>query len=282
MKKCYIEIFINKLDEVIMPKSKKFLLLCAIFIFAFSLTSCKNDATKPEETPILQTLEGTKWKLRGIVDVEADTLKELKPKEGVDTVPHWLNIEHCYTLIFDADFPWCVSPMFSNVTGSMVTIDFRAKFTVDYALSTIQFQLTNILTAVDIYDGDMYVKILLYEVQEFELKENELKLFYNDRKNYLLYDFKGDTLFSKYGEVIARLIDTNTVIRIDGGNKLTNKDENLNETFKNFNVTSYSYAYPQTKDEFLRAFVRIECKHNVIEFAKFLRDNYSHYFSDIQ
>ncbi|MCL2706493.1 MAG: S8/S53 family peptidase, partial [Spirochaetaceae bacterium] len=94
----------------------------------------------------------------------------------------------------------------------------------------------------------------------------------------LLSSFSQET--QEYGYLVAYIIDTNTVTH--NGKQLINIDDNLNNAFKAFNVFSYRYAYPKTKNDYLRGFVAIECNCNVDQLAAFLNENYSDQFSDIE
>ena len=85
----------------------------------------------------------------------------------------------------------------------------------------------------------------------------------------------------EYGYLVVNIIDANKTV-INEGDKLINIDENLNNTFKDFNVFSYKYAYPKAKNEYLKRFASIECNCNVEELATFLEENYPNYFSDIE
>ena len=249
---------------------KRNFLLYTFLLFVFTVSSCRDDGNKPPEPtkPEIRELTG-KWKLRGIFDVEADTLKKLKPKDGFDPQTGNTFVD-CYTLFFDTvewyprynflyvrvlDEKLKPNPNDSTMSndeelnkifkkfgvisykqsypkssneylltfygirfkgnidslenllkgifeyvermecaprpfmGTLVLWTFDFNYTMDYTLSTFKFQCMSRGYTADIYDGDFYYNIL-DDVQEFEfeLKENELKLYYNDRKNYLLYD----------------------------------------------------------------------------------------------
>ena len=120
------------------------------------------------------SLEGTKWKLIGIVDVQTGVLTEFEPKD----------CEECYTIIFDDTS--------NSFWGKAVKIEcFSSCYIIDYTLLTIQFPLgIQRPDAEDIYDGEVFLEILMHKFQElgqFELKNTELKLYYYDKNNYLLF-----------------------------------------------------------------------------------------------
>lgn len=135
-------------------------------------TGCKDDGIKPKEETKL-SLVGTKWKLVSFYDVEADTFKEAEPKEDYQI---GILLRDCFTLEFYVD----------SVKGKTSTNLFRASYIVNYTFSTIQFFDFWATAANEVFDGLIYSQTL-QQIQMFELKENELKLYYNDKKNYLLY-----------------------------------------------------------------------------------------------
>ena len=118
-------------------------------------------------------LQGTSWKLAGIMDEETGILTELEPIE----------CEKCYRINFNSN---------GSFNGSAVNIGFFSIcYTVNYALSTLQFYKGIVHPdMVDIYDGNIFIIKFVYEFQklgQFKLTETKLKLYYNDKKNYLLY-----------------------------------------------------------------------------------------------
>jgi len=70
-----------------------------------------------------------------------------------------------------------------SVRGVNIYLPFSTCYFVDYALSTIQFE---IYLYDDDYDGNEYFEALL-NTQTFELRKSTLKLYFNDKKNYLLF-----------------------------------------------------------------------------------------------
>ena len=103
--KIYLEKFFSAIPGIV--KRSMAAMLCMFVIGLFVAYGCKktdipptgggngngngNDTTYPNDTIYL--LEGTKWKLMGIVNDQTSVLEELKPKD----------CEECYTLTFDTD-----------------------------------------------------------------------------------------------------------------------------------------------------------------------------------
>ena len=116
-------------------------------------------------------LQGTKWKLAGIVETETGDLKVLEPKDCVE----------CYTLSFDT------KSTFSGRTASNVIA--WANYEINYI--TGSFRITDIIGTEmgEVGDGYLYFENLL-EIQYFAIKDThpiELHFFFNDGKNYLLF-----------------------------------------------------------------------------------------------
>ena len=138
-------------------------------------SSCKEKNTL--ETP----LANTKWKLVGIVDAETGKLTELEPQ----------NCNECYRLEFDKEPVYFCYPD-HDMPSSMyfaqaVELSFWGCYNINHTLSTLQFIGVERPDMEDIYDGEFYYEIML-NVHAFELKGSELKLHYNDKKKYLMYE----------------------------------------------------------------------------------------------
>ena len=181
----------------------KFLTLAALAVLVFAVTGCKDSViiiideepkVEPQEEPkvdIKKTLASTKWKLVGFFDVEKDELVKPVP-EDCDT---------CYTIQFgprDKDttcydsgipeFPVC-SDTSLTVWGESGGATTRL-YSVDNARSLIipkDWWYSS-------YDNDR-VYLQAFERSdagnigfEFELTGSELMIYYNDRKNYLLFE----------------------------------------------------------------------------------------------
>ena len=122
-------------------------------------------------------LAHTKWKLAGIVDVETGDLKVLEPKKCAEC-----DSCKCYTLIFeniyDIDDYSFITHTASNELIGIYGID-----------NEKQTFFTGILGGTKVgerLDGPLFIKCM-NAVQSFSLCENELRLYYNENKNYLLF-----------------------------------------------------------------------------------------------
>jgi len=133
-------------------------LLSPICLFLFCL-SCGN---KKETEFDGQSLAGTKWKLAGIVDTQTGTLTVLDPKD----------CDSCYSFTFDTD---------STASGNSITNVLLVRLNAEVP----------IVIATEVADCHIGNCSLFYNaiqlIISYELKNNELKFYYNDNKNYLLF-----------------------------------------------------------------------------------------------
>jgi len=111
------------------------------------------------------SLAGAKWKLNGIVNAETGAVTELDPK----------NDDRCYLLSFDED----------TYTGVSSTNDLMGKYTADFETSNFEISVGGTHRG-EVGDGYLYVDVLS-SVQSFSLLGNELRLYYNEKKEYLSY-----------------------------------------------------------------------------------------------
>jgi len=110
------------------------------------------------------TLQGTKWKLMGIVDTQTDILKELEPKD----------CDECYSFTFDTD---------STAIGWITSNDLFVWLRPVVSIATFSKALGS-----DFYIEDAILfRNVIKTITSYELNKNELKFFYNDNKNYLLF-----------------------------------------------------------------------------------------------
>jgi hypothetical protein len=109
---------------------------------------------------IPENLEGTRWKLSGVVDVETGILRELEPKDCAE----------CYTLEFDTDHT-AVGRGVDLPTG-IDLFDLRKYMNVDLPEAN--------------QDAN-YFRGKMISIESFTMTSEEMKLFYNDKKNYLLF-----------------------------------------------------------------------------------------------
>jgi hypothetical protein len=88
--------------------------------------------------------------------------------------------------------------------GFFVTFGFAAYYNADYALSTISFLLEK-MGISDTYDSREY-EGALYDAHTFDLNNAELKLFYGDKNDYLLFKLIGpsDTDWDWYLQYVRK------------------------------------------------------------------------------
>jgi hypothetical protein len=106
------------------------------------------------------------WKTAGIADVETDLLRELEN-----------NCEKCYTLTFDTDE--------SSYTAFTSANTLKGSYNADYVTRSIRFVISQQTIVDEQNDGKLWQNILL-TVESFSIQEDELRLYYNENKNYLL------------------------------------------------------------------------------------------------
>lgn len=139
-------------------------------------------------TPIVYPLAGTKWKLIAFVN----------SVDGTVTYPDYTNPEleymppeyrysidtfGTYTVKFTSD---------TSYEAKMCECIFWGDYAVDYDLFTFGFTRIIRPDAEDIPCGELYFEcmkgVTAFETYEtLELKNVRLKLYYNDKKNYLLF-----------------------------------------------------------------------------------------------
>jgi len=139
------------------------LMLCAVCtLFCWS---CQNNMGSNGED--INFLKGTKWKLAGIFDTEKGNLKVLEPK----------NCEKCFVLTFNTD---------STLLTYDGANDFLGAYKIDFVTHNMHISYLLGTKIAPPGDGSLYIRSLEI-IQSFSMKKNELKLFYNDNKNYLLF-----------------------------------------------------------------------------------------------
>ena len=121
-------------------------------------------------------LGGTKWKLAGIIDVETEALTVLEPKE----------CDNCYTIIFDNAVSDCNEDNLSSFSTYSSSNSLGACYEIDYEESSINIFHFGGTKRGEIGDGNLWWYIIPI-VQSFALENNQLRLYYNDNTNYLLF-----------------------------------------------------------------------------------------------
>ena len=130
-----------------------------MLILAGGFVSCSKD-----ERDILLN---TKWKLVGFMDVASGETKYAEPTNK------W-----CYTITFKNNRKW---------EGRSAVNSMEGKYKINYSKNSISISI-RLMTKVycENCDEDLYVESLK-NVDFFSIQENELKLYYNSKQNYLLY-----------------------------------------------------------------------------------------------
>ena len=168
-------------------KNLKKMLILLLLLFLFSNYNSKsiividaNNHLKKDTTK----LENTKWKLIAFVDVEA---KKMREPLDVMNIPY---LER-YTINFGDQSDSTDTTTISGIFGSADLNDFWGCYNVNYNNSTIRFY--NVMqTAMYLpfeNDEDNYF-VVFDGTREFIIYNNYLQLFYNDKKNYLLFERK--------------------------------------------------------------------------------------------
>ena len=139
-----------------------FKLTAILFVSAAIFCSC-GDAGDEDQTP---TLEG-EWKLKGMVNVETGVLKVLEPKE----------CDKCYRITFHKNNTFSFHTAVNLLT---------ATFSVDYTASSITVLDIKGTEISELFDGFLF-RNTLNIVQFFSLETNELRLYYNSKKHYLVF-----------------------------------------------------------------------------------------------
>jgi hypothetical protein len=146
-----------------------------IFIFIMLLTLSMGLYAGDSNTvnnAAIPSLTGVKWKLIGIGDVKTDELKALKSYtvDGKDC-------KKCYTVTFKEN---------GTFTGFSTTNELYGNYLINY--STHDFKISELggLKINELGDGNIYFT-LLGTVQSYDLIESGLKLYYNNKNNYLLF-----------------------------------------------------------------------------------------------
>ena len=143
-------------------KTKILFIAGIILFFAYGYS---NSVTVP-------SLTGVKWKLFGIVDVKTGELKALK-----SYTVNGKDCEQCYTITFKED---------GTFTGFSTTNELYGNYLINYSTHDLKISGLGGTKIGEVGDGYLY-KDILRTVQSFDLVENELKLYYNNKSNYLSY-----------------------------------------------------------------------------------------------
>ena len=159
------------------------------FIFIV-IAACK-DKIVPQPPTEYQSLVKTRWKCLGFYDSETSEFSKFVRWEDIvpnssDTIQSFQ-----YVLKFTSD---------STLWGRSFGNDVQGHFIINYSLKAFEFihptdpnatgfsTLTYAGEGYEFYpNGETYIQ-LMNKVQHFSFIDEELKLFYNDKKNYLLFE----------------------------------------------------------------------------------------------
>jgi heat shock protein HslJ len=151
-------------------------ILCTLLIGFFITVSCEKPTvpnTPQSDDPALLTtkdstatnLAGTKWKLVKFVNVSEGITKDPEPSS-----------DSCYWIMFNNDGTMC---------GQSSTNELFGYYQINFSTLTIQL-LVGGTKISEMFDGSLYMeKINL--VDSFNLTNTDLKMYYNNQQNYLLF-----------------------------------------------------------------------------------------------
>ena len=149
--------------KMIFKKTLWFTVIMTLCLFA--IVGCVDKS----ESPPNDNLQGSKWKLAGIGSLDKIALQVLEPK----------NCEKCYTLTFDTDSTF---QTFSSTNA------LHGIYSADYGTQKIKITDFGGTKIGEIGDGNLYWNHdIWHTVQTFSLQKDELRLYYNENKNYLLF-----------------------------------------------------------------------------------------------
>ncbi len=139
-------------------KTKTFLFIVISLFLLMGGAGCEKEA-------LISDLYHT-WKLEGIGDLSNNSFEKANPS----------NCENCYTITFVKD------GMFSGFTASN-------SFYGEYQIEVTKLKVNN-FTATKVFElgnGEKYSQAIP-QIVSFETTKNELKLYYNQGQNYLLFN----------------------------------------------------------------------------------------------
>ena len=168
-------------------KTKRFFKNFAIAVIAAGglCWSCQSK----NEYDMQVSLEGTNWKLVGIVDnTPTGELKTLKPQNCADVWEEygedlwgescdWF-VEMCYTLSFEKENSIIAFATASKLIGN---------YEVDYNTHNMKVCLTLAEAAGEWFDDGWIYREILQTIHSFSFTKRELRLYFNDNNNYLLF-----------------------------------------------------------------------------------------------
>jgi hypothetical protein len=139
-------------------KSFNFFSLSLTILFLFlCLSSCQKDNI---------LLTNTTWKLVNFVNVASGETTEAEPKDD------W-----CYLLTFHKN---------KKLSGSTSTNEFQGSYKINPSTCYINISMGMSTLVGEFLDGNLYIEAI-DNVDFFSVQEDELKLYYNNKQEYLLY-----------------------------------------------------------------------------------------------
>jgi hypothetical protein len=153
---------------------KKAVLLTMLAIMAFSTVNAREAST----------LFGTKWKLEGFFDAETRELRQPVSGDSAQDIDQ----ENLFTLEFSQDsIVRHDGREYQTCKGRLAYSEFWGLYAADYLNSRMGFDvLIRPSKMGDPEDGEKYDRAL-YLSRKFELKGNNLKIYYGDGADYLLF-----------------------------------------------------------------------------------------------
>ena len=158
-----------------------------LFIMIFAGWSCQKQMEtdpilpvkpiEPDVPPVVEphTLYATQWKLVGIMYTETNSLKVLEPNSkdsyiiGMDFLERDLSINQSINVFYYSS-----------------TNELYGHYNANYTTQEISFSIYEEMKVPETGDGDLWLNIFP-TVESFFVEENELRLYYNKNKNYLLF-----------------------------------------------------------------------------------------------
>jgi len=125
--------------------------------------ACQSNMNGNDE---VTSLNGTMWKLAGIVDTKAGKLKVLEGQE---------ECEKCFTLMFETDNTFLTYTSANELDGI---------YGIDNETQSFFMFIRGGTKVMEHPDGLLF-RNSINAVRSFFLQKNELRLYYNDNKNYL-------------------------------------------------------------------------------------------------
>jgi len=145
---------------------KNFLKPIAFLLLIVAFFSCHKEIPQTDPNVLITN---TEWKLSGFVNAKTGKLKKAKQDN-----------EKAYFLMFNKDKTLSGFASNNRLTGS---------YEMDISTRNINISVWTMTLAMEHPDGELFLESL-NKVDFFSLQEHELRLYYNDKQNYLLFKVK--------------------------------------------------------------------------------------------